>query len=96
LFYYFRTFFLKQLLAACFIHTANSAHAKERVSKHPGTISKKNLKYYFFCVALSRGCDQPQSRLRHVREEWNHGSSVATFFSRLPPRSTWPFAAAAR
>ena len=33
----------------CFIHTANSAHAKGRVPKHSGTIffKKKKLKFHF-------------------------------------------------
>ena len=38
----------------CFIHTTNSAHAKGRVPKHPGTISKSNLNFNSLRGALER------------------------------------------
>ena len=55
---------------------------------------KKQLRFYFF-TWRSREAAINRSRVS-ATSEWNHGPSVPTFFSRLPPRCNWPFAAAVR
>jgi hypothetical protein len=47
-------FFEQNRFSVCFIHTANSAHAKGRVPKHPRTISKSNSNFTSLRGALER------------------------------------------
>ena len=51
------------------LHSRRIAHMQKGAFQNTQELFQKATQMLLLCVALSRGCDQLQSRLRHVRVE---------------------------